>query len=40
VPEASVLDRARSFLGADPVPILIAVCVILIGAFLLRRFSR
>jgi D-alanyl-D-alanine carboxypeptidase (penicillin-binding protein 5/6) len=40
VPKASVLDRVRSFLGADPIPILIAVCVILIGALLLRRFSR
>jgi serine-type D-Ala-D-Ala carboxypeptidase (penicillin-binding protein 5/6) len=40
VPEASTLDRVRSFLGADPIPILIAVCVILIGVVLLRRFLR
>jgi len=40
VPEASVLDRVESFLGADPIPIAIAICVILIGAVLLRRFLR
>ena len=40
VPKASVLERVESFLGADPVPIAIAVCVILIGAVLLRRFFR
>lgn len=40
VPEASALDRVGSFLGADPVPVAIAVCVILIGAVLLRRFAR
>lgn len=40
VPKASVLDRVESFLGADPIPIAIAVCVILIGAVLLRRFLR
>jgi D-alanyl-D-alanine carboxypeptidase (penicillin-binding protein 5/6) len=40
VARASTLARVRSFLGADPIPILIAVCVILIGALLLRRFSR
>ena len=40
VPEASFLDRAQSFLDADLIPIVIAVCVILVGAILLRRFSR
>jgi D-alanyl-D-alanine carboxypeptidase (penicillin-binding protein 5/6) len=40
VPEASTLDRVQSFLGADSIPIAIAVCVILIGAVLLRRFLR
>jgi serine-type D-Ala-D-Ala carboxypeptidase (penicillin-binding protein 5/6) len=40
VPEASALDRIQSFLGATPVPVAIAVCVILIGAVLLRRFWR
>jgi serine-type D-Ala-D-Ala carboxypeptidase (penicillin-binding protein 5/6) len=40
VPEASTLDRVESLLGADPIPIAIAICVILIGAVLLRRFSR
>jgi serine-type D-Ala-D-Ala carboxypeptidase (penicillin-binding protein 5/6) len=40
VPEASALDRVQSFLGATPVPVAIAVCVILIGAVLLRRFWR
>ncbi|HET7574020.1 MAG TPA: D-alanyl-D-alanine carboxypeptidase family protein [Solirubrobacterales bacterium] len=40
VPEASALDRVESFLGAEPVPVAIAICVILIGAVLLRRFAR
>jgi hypothetical protein len=40
VPEATALDRVESFLGADAVPIAIAVCVILVGAVLLRRFAR
>lgn len=40
VPEASTLDRVQSFLGADSIPIAIAVCVILLGAVLLRRFLR
>ena len=40
VPEASLLDRVESLLGADPIPIAIAVCVILVGAVLLRRFAR
>jgi len=40
VPEAGTLDRVGSLFGADPIPIAIAICVILIGAVLLRRFSR
>jgi D-alanyl-D-alanine carboxypeptidase (penicillin-binding protein 5/6) len=40
LPKASLLDRARSFLDSDWIPVAIAVCVILIGAMLLRRFSR
>jgi serine-type D-Ala-D-Ala carboxypeptidase (penicillin-binding protein 5/6) len=40
VPAASFFDRAQSFLDADWMPIAIAVCVILVGAVLLRRFSR
>jgi hypothetical protein len=40
VAKASALDRVRSFIDDDPIGILIAVCVILIGAVLLRRFSR
>lgn len=40
VEEASVFDRAGSFLDDDKVPVGIALCVILIGAVLLRRFSR
>jgi D-alanyl-D-alanine carboxypeptidase (penicillin-binding protein 5/6) len=40
VPEAGTLDRVQSFLGADSIPIAIAICVILIGAVLLRRFLR
>jgi D-alanyl-D-alanine carboxypeptidase (penicillin-binding protein 5/6) len=40
VPEAGTLDRVRSFLADKPISILIAVCVILSGALLLRRFSR
>ena len=40
VPEASLLDRAQSLLGSDPIPIAIAIFVILIGAVLLRRFLR
>lgn len=40
VAKASVWDRARSFLSSDLVPIAIAVFVILIGAVLMRRFSR
>lgn len=40
VPEASALDRARSFIGSEEIPIGIALCVILLGAVLLRRPSR
>jgi D-alanyl-D-alanine carboxypeptidase (penicillin-binding protein 5/6) len=40
VPEASALDRARSFAGDNAIPIGAAACVILIGAVFLRRFSR
>jgi D-alanyl-D-alanine carboxypeptidase (penicillin-binding protein 5/6) len=40
VPEASALDRARSFAGDNAIPIIAAACVILIGAACLRRFSR
>ena len=40
VPAASALDRVRSFIGSNPIPIAIAACGILIGAVLLRRFSR
>lgn len=40
VPEASALDRARSFAGSEEVPIGIALCVILVGAVMLRRLSR
>lgn len=40
VPKASAFDRVQSFLGADSILVAIAICVILIGAILLRRFSR
>jgi D-alanyl-D-alanine carboxypeptidase (penicillin-binding protein 5/6) len=40
LPKASLADRVRSFLDSDWIPVAIAVCVILIGAILLRRFSR
>ncbi len=40
VAKASVADRVRSFIGSNPIPIAIAVCVILLGAVLMRRFSR
>ena len=40
LPKASLAERVRSFLDSDWIPVGIAVCVILIGAILLRRFSR
>lgn len=40
VEEASLLARAGSFLGDERIPIAIALCVILVGAVLLRRFAR
>jgi len=40
VPEASFADRALSFLGDDWIPVAFAVCAILGGAVLLRRFLR
>lgn len=40
LPKASLLDRVRSFLDSDWIPIAIAVCVIMAGVVLLRRFSR
>jgi serine-type D-Ala-D-Ala carboxypeptidase (penicillin-binding protein 5/6) len=40
VGEASILERAGSFLGDEKIPVGIALCVILIGAVLLRRFAR
>jgi len=40
VAEASLLERAGNFLDDDEIPVGIALCVILIGAVLLRRFSR
>ena len=40
VAEASLLERVGSFLDDEKIPVGIALCVILIGAVLLRRFSR
>jgi D-alanyl-D-alanine carboxypeptidase (penicillin-binding protein 5/6) len=40
VAKASVLDRVRSFLEDEEVPVGIALCVILIGVVLLRRFAK
>ena len=40
VAEASLLERAASFLDDEKIPVGIALCVILVGAVLLRRFSR
>jgi D-alanyl-D-alanine carboxypeptidase (penicillin-binding protein 5/6) len=40
VPEASALERAKSFIGSEEIPIGIALCVILVGAVVLRRLSR
>lgn len=40
VAEASLLDQVGSFLDDEKIPVGIALCVILVGAVLLRRFSR
>jgi serine-type D-Ala-D-Ala carboxypeptidase (penicillin-binding protein 5/6) len=40
VAEASLLERVASFLDDEKIPVGIALCVILVGAVLLRRFSR
>jgi D-alanyl-D-alanine carboxypeptidase (penicillin-binding protein 5/6) len=40
VAEASLLEKVASFLDDERIPVGIALCVILIGAVLLRRFSR
>jgi D-alanyl-D-alanine carboxypeptidase (penicillin-binding protein 5/6) len=40
VAEASLLERAGSFLEDEKIPVGVALCVILVGAVLLRRFSR
>jgi hypothetical protein len=41
IPQAGAFDRVRAFAGRHPVPIAIAVFVILIGGMLLyRRLSR
>jgi len=40
VEEASLFERAGSFVADDKIPVGIALCVILLGAVLLRRFSR
>jgi D-alanyl-D-alanine carboxypeptidase (penicillin-binding protein 5/6) len=37
---ASLLERAGNFLDDEKIPVGIALCVILVGAVLLRRFSR
>jgi D-alanyl-D-alanine carboxypeptidase (penicillin-binding protein 5/6) len=38
--EASLLDRAGGFLADEKIPVGIALCVILVGVVLLRRFAR
>jgi D-alanyl-D-alanine carboxypeptidase (penicillin-binding protein 5/6) len=40
VAEASLLEKAGGFLDDEKIPVGIALCVILVGAVLLRRFSR
>lgn len=40
VAEASLLERVGNFLDDEKIPVGIALCVILVGAVLLRRFSR
>jgi D-alanyl-D-alanine carboxypeptidase (penicillin-binding protein 5/6) len=40
IAEAGLLDKAGGFLDDEKIPVGIALCVILVGAVLLRRFSR
>jgi D-alanyl-D-alanine carboxypeptidase (penicillin-binding protein 5/6) len=40
VARASLLERAGSFLGDEKIPVAIALCVILVGVVLTRRFAR
>lgn len=40
VAKASLLERAGDFIDDEKIPVGIALCVILVGAVLLRRFSR
>jgi D-alanyl-D-alanine carboxypeptidase (penicillin-binding protein 5/6) len=40
IEEASVFERAGSFLDDERIPVGIALCVILVGVVLLRRFTR
>jgi serine-type D-Ala-D-Ala carboxypeptidase (penicillin-binding protein 5/6) len=40
VAKASALERVRGFLEDEKIPVAIAVCVILVGAVLLRRLAR
>lgn len=40
VAEASLLERVGGFLDDEKIPVGIALCVILVGVVLLRRFSR
>ncbi len=40
VEKASTLERAGSFLTDEKIPVGVALCVILLGAVLLRSFSR
>jgi D-alanyl-D-alanine carboxypeptidase (penicillin-binding protein 5/6) len=40
VDEASLFERAGGFLGDEKIPVFIALCVILVGAVLVRRFAR
>ncbi len=40
VAKASLLERAGDFVGDEKIPVAIALCVILVGAVLTRRFAR
>ena len=40
VPAASVVDRVRTLVDSEKIPIAIAVCVILIGAVITSRLLR